>query len=163
MPRTDLVVGVLVLLAVVNGLRAGVIARLFAWLGIAGGLMLLSVTIPLVDTFETSANPTRGLLVKVAVGIATVVGGALVGTLVGRIVRGGVRLTPLSVLDRVGGIVLSLAVIAFAVSSVLNAGARLPGQIGEDVRRSYSFRQIERMSINPPRLFDLLGRDQTES
>lgn len=160
MPRTDIIIGVLVLLGVINGLRAGVIARLFAWLGVAGGFLMLSYTVPFVGELVGLENPTRALLFKVAVGIATVVAGALIGTLIGRIIRGGVRLTPLSLLDRLGGVVLSLAVIAFAVASVLNAAARLPGGVGDDVRRSYSYTQVERFAGTTPQLFDLLRRDQ---
>lgn len=159
MPRTDIIIGLLVLLAVFNGLRAGVIARVFAWLGVAGGFLLLSSTIPLIDGFVDPENPTRGLLLKVGAGIVTVIAGALIGTLIGRILRVGVRLTPLSLLDRLGGVILSLAVITIGIGSVLNAGARLPGGIGEDVRRSYSYSQVERLTASAPSLFDLLRRD----
>jgi len=162
MPKTDIFVGVLVLLSVINGLRAGVIARLFAWLGVAGGFLMLSYTVPLVDEFVSLENPSRGVLFKVAVGVITVVAGALIGTLIGRIIRGGVRLTPLSLLDRLGGVVLSLVVIAFGVASVLNATARLPGSVGDDVRRSYSYAQVQQYAGSAPQLFDLLRRNHFE-
>lgn len=160
MPKSDIIIGVLALLAVINGLRAGVIARLFAWLGIAAGFLALSYTLPLVDEFANLQDPTRALLFKVAVGVITVVAGALIGTLIGRVIRGGVRLTPLSLLDRVGGVLLSLAVIAFATASVFNAAARLPGSVGDDVRRSYSYSQMQRFAASAPQLFDLLRLDQ---
>ncbi|MEX2533236.1 MAG: CvpA family protein [Nitriliruptoraceae bacterium] len=160
MAKTDIIIGVLALLAVINGLRAGVIARLFAWVGIAAGFLALSYTVPLVDEFANLQGPARAWLFKVAVGVMTVVAGALIGTLVGRMIRGGARLTPLSFLDRVGGVLFSLAVIAFATALVFNAAAGLSGGIGDDVRRSYSYSQMQRFAGNAPQLFDLLRLDQ---
>lgn len=159
MPKTDIIVGVLVLFAVINGLRAGVVARVFAWLGVAAGFLLLPYVVPRVSEWFIVADTTRALLLRVAVGAATVIGCALLGTVIGRVVRIGVRFTPLSLLDRLGGVVFSLAVIALGMSSVLNAAARLPGTMGDDVRSSYSYAQLQRLWTDSLNLFDGLNDD----
>ena len=148
MPRTDIIVGVLVVLAVINGVRAGVVARLFAWIGIAAGFLLLPTTVPLGAEYVPASTVGRAVLVRLAAGALTVLLCALLGTLIGRLVRVGVRLTPLSLLDRLGGVVFSLLVVGFALGSLLTATARLPGAVGEDVRRSTAYLQVQQLSFN---------------
>lgn len=156
MPATDIIVGVLVFLGLINGMRAGVIARLFGWLGVVAGILALPIVLPRINALFLPDEPTQALLFNITVGAAVVIVVAIGGMLLGKVMRSGVRLTPLSLLDRAGGIVLSLAVIAIGVSSVLSAAAKLPSGVGEDVRRSTSYSVVESIPWLPIGLVDLI-------
>jgi uncharacterized membrane protein required for colicin V production len=156
MPRTDIIVGVLVVLAVISGVRAGVVARLFAWLGVIGGFLLLPVVLPRVNVLFTPSTAMRLLLFNVVAGFVVVLLAALLGRIVGRVLRIGVNLTPLSLFDRVGGVLLSVAIVGFGIASVLHAAAKLPSALGDDVRQSTSYTLLVERDTVPTRWIDLL-------
>lgn len=156
MPRTDIIVGVVTMLAVISGWRAGVIARLFSWIGVVAGFLLLPRVLPALNALFTPDTLGRTLAFNVAASVGVIIGAALVGRLVGRIIRFGVRLTPLSLIDRGAGVVLALAILFLALSSVLKAVAQFPSAAGDDVRRSYAYQSLEQFPFNLRRVIDLL-------
>lgn len=143
MPRTDIIVAVLAVLAVVSGWRSGVIARLFAWVGVVAGFLLLPRVLPFVNAVFTPDTLGQRFALNLAASITVVIAAALAGRIVGRIIRFGVRLTPLSLIDRAAGVCLTLFILFVAVSSVLHAAAQFPTGVGDDVRRSFTYQTLD--------------------
>lgn len=139
MSRTDLLVLGVAAVALVSGGRAGVIARVFGWAGVIAGFLLLPRVLPYVNQTFAPASLGRLLTLNVVSSIIIIVGAALLGRVLGRVVRFGVRLTPLSLLDRAAGILLTLGLATIAVSAVLQSAALLPNAVGDDVRRSVAY------------------------
>src|SRR4029079_2295251 len=82
-----------------------------------------------------------------------------VAALAGSLVRGGLKLTPLRLLDSAGGVVLGAAT-GFVLVWVLGATALLvPGQttLRKDVQRSAIIRQLNE-TVPPRQLLNLLAR-----
>ncbi len=153
----DWVALVLIAFAALGGFRRGLVASALSLLGLAGGAYLGSRVAPhLLRGGASSAwTPVAGLVGAVA--------GALLlqtaASVAASFLQGGLKLTPLRVLDSVGGLVLGAAT-GVALVWVLGAAALLaPGQssLRRDVQRSAIVRRLDE-TVSPRRLLHLLAR-----
>ncbi len=153
----DWIALVLIAFAALGGFRRGLVASALSLLGLAGGAYLGSRVAPhLLRGGASSAwTPVAGLVGAVA--------GALLlqtaASVAASFLQGGLKLTPLRVLDSVGGLVLGAAT-GVALVWVLGAAALLaPGQssLRRDVQRSAIVRRLDE-TVSPRRLLHLLAR-----
>jgi S1-C subfamily serine protease len=143
--------------AALGGLRTGLVASAFSLVGLVAGAYIGSRVAPhLLHRGSSSPwTPFAGL-------IGAVAGAALlqtVGSIAGGIVRRGLRLTPLRLLDSGGGFLLGAAT-GLALVWVLGAAAvLLPGQttLRRDVQRSAIVRRLNE-AVSPRSLLHFLAR-----
>ncbi|HZT53841.1 MAG TPA: MarP family serine protease [Gaiellaceae bacterium] len=147
----------IVLLSALGGLRRGLVLSAFSLLGLAGGAYAGSRLAPylLRGGAGSAWTPLAGL-------VGAVLGAMLLqlaALAVGSFVRGGLRLTPLRLLDSAGGLVLGGAV-GLAIVWVAAAVALLtPGQtqLRQEVERSTIVKRLN-AALPPRSLLDLLAR-----
>lgn len=147
----------LVLLSALSGMRRGLVVSALSLAGIVGGAYAGSRVAPhlLHGGSDSPWTPVAGLV--------GAVGGAVLlqtlAVLAGSFVRGGLRLTPLRILDSLGGLVLGTA-IGLVIVWVLGASALLvPGQtkLRREVQQSELVRRLDE-AVPPRRLLHLLAR-----
>jgi uncharacterized membrane protein required for colicin V production len=147
----------IVALSALAGLRNGLIRSALSLAGLAGGAFAGSRVAPyLLSGGSGSRWAALGSLVGAIAGAAL---GQTVAALAGSLVRGGLKLTPLRLLDSAGGVVLGAAT-GFVVVWVLGATALLvPGQttLRKDVQRSAIISRLNE-TVPPRRLLHLLAR-----
>jgi uncharacterized membrane protein required for colicin V production len=153
----DWVALALVVVCALGGLRRGLVVTALSLAGLVAGAYIGSRVAPrLLSGGSGSAwTPVAGLIGAVlgAVLLQTVAGVA------GSFARGGLRLTPLRLVDSFGGLVLG-AVAGFVLVWVLSATALLmPGQstLRRDVQRSAVVSRLDQ-AVPPRRLLNLLAR-----
>jgi uncharacterized membrane protein required for colicin V production len=147
----------IVAFAALGGMRRGLVVTALSLGGLAGGAYAGSRVAPhLLHGGAGSAwTPLAGL-------IGAVLGAILLQTaagIAGSMVRGGLRLTPLRLIDSFGGLVLG-AVSGLVLVWVLSATALLvPGQssLRRDVQQSEVVRRLDQ-AVPPRRLLKLLAR-----
>jgi uncharacterized membrane protein required for colicin V production len=147
----------IVLIAAVGGLRRGLIVSAFSLVGLAAGAYIGSRVAPHVLHGGSSSKwtPVAGL-VGAVLGAMLFQFGALVA---GSFIRGGLRLTPLRLLDSAGGLLLGAAIGLAIVWVGASALLLSPGQtrLRQEVERSSIVKQLD--SALPPRtLLNLLAR-----
>jgi uncharacterized membrane protein required for colicin V production len=147
----------IVLIAAVGGLRRGLIVSAFSLIGLAAGAYIGSRVAPHVLHGGSSSKwtPVAGL-VGAVLGAMLFQFGALVA---GSFIRGGLRLTPLRLLDSAGGLLLGAAIGLAIVWVGASALLLSPGQtrLRQEVERSSIVKQLD--SALPPRtLLNLLAR-----
>jgi S1-C subfamily serine protease len=147
----------IVLLAALGGYRRGLVVSAFSLVGLAAGAYLGSRVAPhlLHGGSSSKWTPVAGL-------VGAVLGGVLfqIGALVaGSFVRGGLRVTPLRLLDSAGGLLLGVA-IGLAIVWVGSSVALLtPGEtsLRSQVERSAIVKQLN-AALPPRTLLNLLAR-----
>ena len=134
--RLDLILLGLLLLAVLSGLRVGLVGRATRLAGLALGLLAVGVTVPAVlAALDPQPLPLRaGLAVGVAA--ATVLAVTAVVMAVTAPVRALLRLGPLSLVDRAAGAVASGVAAVLLAWLLLPAAAVVPGRVSAEVRTS---------------------------
>jgi uncharacterized membrane protein required for colicin V production len=147
----------IVLLAAVGGFRRGLVLSAFSLVGLAVGAYIGSRLAPHVlhGGSDSKWTPVAGL-VGALVGAVLLQFGALV---VGSFIRGGIRFTPLRLLDSAGGLLLGGAIGVAIVWVAASVALLSPGQTGfrQEVQRSAIVKQLD--SALPPRtLLNLLAR-----
>ena len=147
----------IVLVAAVGGLRRGLVISAFSLVGIAVGAYIGSRLAPhlLHGGSNSKWTPVAGL-VGAVIGAMLLQFGALVA---GSFVRGGLRLTPLRLIDSAGGLLLGAAIGLAIVWVGASAALLTPGEtrIRQEVERSAIVKQLD--SALPPRtLLNLLAR-----
>ncbi len=153
----DWIAVAIVLVAAVGGMRRGLVLSAFSLVGLAVGAYIGSRVAPhvLPGGSDSTWTPIAGL-VGAVVGAMLFQFGALIA---GSFVRGGLRVTPLRMLDSAGGLLLG-AVIGLAIVWVGASVALLsPGEtrLRQEVQRSAIVKQLD--SALPPRtLLNLLAR-----
>jgi len=153
----DWVAIAVVLLAALGGMRRGLVLSAFSLAGIALGAYAGSRLAP--DVLHGGASSPW---TAVAGFVGAVIGAVLlqiVGVFAGSAVRGGLRLTPLRLIDSAGGFLFG-AVTGLAIVWVGAAVALLtPGQttLRRDVARSRIVRQLD-AALPPRTLLHLLAR-----
>jgi uncharacterized membrane protein required for colicin V production len=153
----DWVAVAVVLVAAVGGLRRGLVLSAFSLVGLAGGAYAGSRLAPHVLHGGSSSTwtPVAGL-VGAVVGAMLLQFGALVA---GSFIRGGLRLTPLRLIDSAGGLLLGAAIGLAIVWVGASVALLSPGQtrLRQEVERSAIVKQLD--SALPPRtLLNLLAR-----
>ena len=139
------------------GLRNGLVTSALSLLGIVGGAFAGSRVAPYLLSGGSSSR--WAALVSLFGAIAGAALGQTVAALAGSFVRGGLKLTPLRLLDSLGGIVFGAAT-GFVLVWVLGATALLaPGQttLRTEVQRSAIVRRLNE-TVPPRRLLHLLAR-----
>ena len=147
----------LVLLSALSGMRRGLVVSALSLAGIVGGAYVGSRVAPhlLHGGNHSPWTPVAGL-------VGAVGGAALLQTVAvlgGAFVRGGLRLTPLRVLDSLGGLFFGTAT-GLVIVWVLGASALLvPGQtkLRRQVQQSELVRRLDE-AVPPRRLLHLLVR-----
>jgi S1-C subfamily serine protease len=153
----DWVAFVIVVLAALAGLRRGLVLSAFSLVGLAGGAYAGSRVAPLFLTGGAASiwTPVVGL-------VGAVLGATLLqiaALMAGSAIRGGLRLTPLRLVDSAGGLVLGAAT-GLAIVWVGAAVALLtPGQTGlrRDLQRSWVVQRLD-AALPPRTLLNLLAR-----
>ena len=147
----------IVALAALGGMRRGLVVTALSLGGLAGGAYTGSRVAPhlLHGGSGSGYTPLAGL-------VGAVFGAILLQTaagIAGSLVRGGLRLSPLRLIDSFGGLVLG-AVSGVVLVWVLSATALLvPGQssLRRDVQQSQIVRRLDQ-AVPPRRLLKLLAR-----
>ena len=153
----DWVAIAIVLVAAFGGFRRGLVLSAFSLVGLAGGAYVGSRVAPHVLHGGSSSTwtPVAGL-VGAVVGAMLLQFGALVA---GSFIRGGLRLTPLRLIDSAGGLLLGTAIGLAIVWVGASVALLSPGQtrLRQEVERSAIVKQLD--SALPPRtLLNLLAR-----
>jgi S1-C subfamily serine protease len=157
-------IGVLVFagLAALGGWRIGFLARVFSWVGMAGGLYLAVRFLPdVVNLFNLS-----GSVARVALAVAVLLGGAFVGQGLGLMVGarlhsvlpfGGVR-----TLDRAVGSLLGLVGVLAVLWLLAPSLAAVPGPVSELTTGSTIARWVTNEArsagLSPPNTLQALRR-----
>ena len=157
MNLADWIAIAIVLIAAVGGLRRGLVISAFSLVGLAAGAYIGSRVAPhvLPGGANSKWTPVAGL-VGAVLGAVLFQFGALVA---GSFIRGGLRLTPLRLLDSAGGLVLGAAIGLAIVWVGASVALLSPGQtrLRQEVQRSAIVKQLD--SALPPRtLLNLLAR-----
>jgi uncharacterized membrane protein required for colicin V production len=147
----------IMLLSAVGGLRRGLVLSAFSLVGLAAGAYIGSRIAPHVLHGGSSSTwtPVAGLIGAV-LGAVLLQFGALVA---GSFIRGGMRVTPLRLIDSAGGLLLGGAIGLAIVWVGASVALLTPGQsrLRQEVARSAIVRQLD--SALPPRtLLNLLAR-----
>jgi uncharacterized membrane protein required for colicin V production len=147
----------IVLLAAVGGMRRGLVLSAFSLVGLAAGAYIGSRVAPHVLHGGSSSTwtPLAGL-VGAVLGAMLLQFGALVA---GSFIRGGLRFTPLRLIDSAGGLLLGVAIGLAIVWVGASVALLSTGQtrLREEVERSAIVNQLD--SALPPRTFLNLLRD----
>jgi uncharacterized membrane protein required for colicin V production len=147
----------IVLLAAVGGFRRGLVLSTFSLVGLAVGAYIGSRSAPHVLHGGSGSKWTPvAALVGALVGAVLLQFGALV---VGSFIRGGIRFTPLRLLDSAGGLLLGGAIGVAIVWVAASVALLSPDRSGfrQEVQRSAIVKQLD--SALPPRtLLNLLAR-----
>jgi S1-C subfamily serine protease len=147
----------LILFAALGGFQRGLVVSALSLAGLAGGAYLGSRLAPhlLTGGARSAWTPVAGL-------VGAVVGAMVLhaaATTAAAFLRGGLKLTPLRLLDSLGGLVFGAAT-GIALVWVLGATALLaPGQssLRRDVQGSAIVRRLDQ-TVSPRRLLHLLAR-----
>jgi hypothetical protein len=147
----------IVLLAALGGYRRGLVISAFSLVGLAAGAYLGSRIAPhlLHGGSSSKWTPVAGLIGAVLGGVLFQIGALAAGSFV----RGGLRLSPLRMLDSAGGLLLGVA-IGLAIVWVGSSVALLtPGETGlrSQVERSAIVKQLN-AALPPRTLLNLLTR-----
>lgn len=154
----DVVLVVLAVAVVAAGWRTGFLARLAAWIGLATGVGLATVTVPLVlGRVDTQPGPNRVLLALVVL-LMTVWIVAGIGMAVGRRLRKAAADTVLGGPDRLAGGVVGLAGLVGVVWILAPAAADVPGSTARQVRGSVVVAAADAALPSAPPLVDTLAR-----
>jgi uncharacterized membrane protein required for colicin V production len=147
----------IVLVAALGGMRRGLVLSAFSLVGLAGGAYVGSRVAPhlLHGGSSSTWTPVAGLVGAVLGAMALQVAALFAGSFI----RGGLRVTPLRLLDSAGGLLLG-AVVGLAIVWVGASVALLtPGQTGfrREVERSAIVKQLN-AALPPRTLLNLLAR-----
>ena len=157
MNLADWIAIAIVLLAAFGGMRRGLVLSAFSLVGLAGGAYLGSRVAPhlLHGGASSTWTPVAGL-------VGAVLGAMLLqiaALFAGSFVRGGLKLTPLRLLDTAGGLLLGVAIGLGIVWVGASVALLTPGQteLRKEVERSAIVKQLD--DALPPRtLLNLLAR-----
>jgi len=147
----------IVLIAAVGGFRRGLVLSAFSLVGLAAGAYIGSRLAPhlLHGGSNSTWTPVAGL-VGAVLGAVLLQYGALA---VASFIRGGIRITPLRLIDSAGGLLLGTAIGVGVVWVAASVALLSPGETGfrQEVERSAIVKQLD--SALPPRtLLNLLAR-----
>jgi S1-C subfamily serine protease len=146
----DLVLLGLFAVAILGGLRAGLVHRVFTWSGLIVGVVLATWTVPLALGTVEAGDPALRLFVGVLVLAVTVTVCSVLFQSVGTRARARVDATALSRVDRVAGAIAGGAAVVAIVWFLLPAAADVPGGIARAVRTSTLVGTIDRFTPPAP-------------
>jgi uncharacterized membrane protein required for colicin V production len=148
----------IVVLAALAGMRRGLILSAFSLAGLALGAYIGARVAP-----HFLSGGSSSVWIGVAGLAGAVVGAGLfqtVAVIAGSRLRGGLRVTPLRVIDSTGGlllgIVIGLAFVWVCAAVVLEAPRQRLVAVRHDVQRSWIVRQLD-SALPPAKLYDVLN------
>jgi S1-C subfamily serine protease len=134
----------------VGGLRSGLLARMAAWAGFIGGLILAGRTVPFVlDLADGGGLPARTFLAVLTLTATVTITTAALQALTAPL-RRLLTLGPLSLLDRLLGAVASVVVFAMLAWLLIPTAAAIPGRISSEVRSSAILGAIDSAAPDQP-------------
>jgi uncharacterized membrane protein required for colicin V production len=147
----------IVVVSAIGGFRRGLVLSAFSLVGLAAGAYIGSRIAPHVLHGGSSSTwtPVAGLIGAVAGAVLL----QFVALIIASFIRGGLRFTPLRLLDSAGGLLLGGAVGVAIVWVGASVALLTPGQTGfrQEVQHSAIVKQLD--SALPPRtLLNLLAR-----
>lgn len=147
----------IVVVSAIGGLRRGLVLSAFSLVGLAAGAYIGSRIAPHVLHGGSSSTwtPVAGLIGAVAGAVLL----QFVALIIASFIRGGLRFTPLRLIDSAGGLLLGGAVGVAIVWVGASVALLTPGQTGfrHEVQHSAIVKQLD--SALPPRtLLNLLAR-----
>jgi uncharacterized membrane protein required for colicin V production len=153
----DWVAVVIVLVAALGGYRRGLVLSAFSLVGLAAGAYIGSRVAPhlLRGGSASPWTPVAGL-------VGAVLGAMLfqfAALFIGSFIRGGLKVTPLRLLDTAGGLLLGVAIGLGIVWVGASVALLSPGQtrLREEVERSAIVKQLD-AALPPRTLLNLLAR-----
>lgn len=155
----DALLVALLALAAVGGARLGLVRGVFAWLGLALGILIGILFVDDVTNVFKSASPSMRFLAALAflllVTVIVQTLGISLGSVVAQVLppRGPIRL-----LDQVGGAVLGAFAALVVLWLLIPALASSPGWTARGVRGSWIAQQVQGTGGDPPSSFEALGR-----
>lgn len=157
MSLLDIVLLLVAAAAGAAGWAMGLISRLFSWLGLVSGLVVVSIAIPqLLERFDHLDEQWLLVLAVLLVVAAAMVGQAL-GLLAGDHLR--VRVDDRwDRLDAIGGAVMGVVGVAVVVWLLAPAVRTVPGWSADQVEGSLLVSALERVAPEPPDTFRTLRR-----
>jgi uncharacterized membrane protein required for colicin V production len=130
----DVALIALLVLAILGGLRLGLVARLASWIGLVAGILLATWTVPYTLALVAGGEPPVRFGAALLVVLITVTVTTTLFQAVGARARSTIARTPLSAVDRgLGAVAGGLAVLALAWF-VLPVAAEVPGSVARQVR-----------------------------
>lgn len=150
MNLVDLLIALFVVVALVGGLRVGLITRALTWIGFGLGVLLATRTVPFALSFAAASGAAVRFVVAVAIFTLTVsIGGGVLGAL-GRRLHHGIGSHVVARADRIaGGVVGALLAVAL-VWFLLPAASEVPGGVAREVRNSTIATGISEVAPTPP-------------
>ncbi len=150
MNLVDLLLVLLVVIALVGGLRVGLITRALTWFGVAIGIVLATQTVPFALSFMTAMGAMVRFVLAVAVLALTVsLCATLLGSL-GRQLRHGLGDSVFARIDRVAGGVAGVVFVVGLTWFLLPAAAEVPGGLAREVRNSTIVAGLRDVTPPPP-------------
>ncbi len=158
MDLLDLVIVVAAVIAAVGGYRLGFIGRVISWLGLAVGFYVAVRFLPTIVNDLHNSSP--GTLV--AVSVAVLVGGAMVGQALGLVAGSRLHhvlpLGPVRLVDRAVGAAVGAAGIVVVLWLLVPSLAAVPGWPARAVSGSGIARWVSRDLPTPPSALQVLRR-----
>ena len=155
----DALLVALLALAAIGGARLGLVRGVFAWLGLAVGIVVGIVFVDNVTTVFKKQSPDFRFLAALAFLFLVVVIvqtlGISLGSLVARVLPPS---GPIRWLDQLGGAILGAFAALVIVWLLIPALASSPGWTARGVRGSWIAQQVEDVGGDQPASFEALGR-----
>jgi S1-C subfamily serine protease len=146
----DVGLALVLVVAVLGGLRVGFVARALTWIGLAAGALAASFTVPLVLGILEAERANIRFFAGVGILALTVAVCTSVFQSVGTRLRAGMGTSPLSRVDRALGGLAGAVMVVGLVWFLLPTAAGAPGALSEQVSTSRSVAWVETATPPPP-------------
>jgi S1-C subfamily serine protease len=146
----DVVLLLTLVIAIIGGLRVGLVARAATWVGLVVGVVLASRTVPLALGWMDGGEPTLRLLLGLGVLAVTVSLSTTLFQSFGLRARHRLARTPLSGIDRAAGSVAGAVAVVLLAWLLVPAAADVPGEVARQVRNSEIAALLAERSPEPP-------------
>ncbi len=158
MDALDAVVLAVSVLAGVGGYRAGLLARLLSWMGLAAGIFLAARFLPRIIALVSLSSPTSRLAVAAAVLVGAAFVGMAAGQLLGRRIHGALPPGAPRSVDRLVGAAVGVLSVLAALWLLLPAISSVPGWPSAAARSSVVSRWVRGTLPRPPNTLQALRR-----
>jgi S1-C subfamily serine protease len=146
----DLFLVLALVVAVLGGLRVGLVARAATWIGLAVGILLATRTVPFALSWVDGGEPGVRLLLGLLVLAVTVSVATTLFQSFGLRARHRLARSPLSGIDRAAGGVAGGVAILLLTWLLVPAAADVPGEVARQVRNSEIAALLAERSPDPP-------------
>lgn len=155
----DLALAAGLLIALVAGFRAGLVARIAAWSGLVLGGLATWWTAPRLLASLPTADPGWRFLAVVALGLVLLTLCSAVSGLLGRGLQRRIRrVVVLDAIDRSAGALTGVLVLALLVWLLTPIAAAVPGGLARQVRSSVAVSALAAHAPTPPDAVGLIRR-----